>query len=148
MMWGFTLIEALLVTVLFVVGTVSALQASFMGTRMVESTYDELLAIKGVQEYYLEYFKSLDFDDNPLGRLNPTILPKAFPLQQNQTILTYSQNQTFPNLIPSGITGSYSVTDISPASAPNTLKQVTVTVNWTDGNGRPRSSSATIQLSK
>lgn len=129
---GFTLLEMLVMILLLVSGAAWGLQANFTGLKLAAQTHSAFLAVKGVQEYYQEYLQGLGYSGLALCASCPFQAP-ALP-SSGGTLLNGS--------------GLYWVEDVSPVSAPDTLKRVTVQVTWTDPDGRLRTAVASTLISK
>ena len=130
---AFTLLEVLLAILLLSVGIAVVLQFCWVNLRLAQLSYTNLVAIKGVQEYELEYLRSLTFNDPALN------------VATNVPFTTPALNAT-PNVdqLPNG-SATYTVQ--LEGGDPN-LKRVTVTVNWTDQNQRARSAVASTLISQ
>ncbi len=127
-----TLLEVLLTILLVAVGTMVALQGMWSNLRLARQSHTTLVAIKGVQEYQLELLRSRPYTDSSL---NPgTYAFTAPPLDSTSGV----------DQLPSG-SAQYIVA--LEGGDPN-LKRLTVTVGWTDPDGRIRSSSVSTLISK
>ena len=123
---GFTLLEMLIAVLLVTVGVSWALQANVTSLRLAAQAHTALLAVKGVQEYSLEFLRSRPFNDATL------VVGGPWPF-------------TTPTLTAGDLPGGnvqYWVDLVSP-----NLKRVTVQVNWTDPDGRARSSAVSTLIS-
>ena len=108
---------------LFSAGIAWSLQANVMGLKTAAQAHTELLAIKGVQEYWLELLRSTPYD---------TLAPQTeFPF-------------TTPSLpeLPGGEAHYW----VEPAGL--NLKQVTVRVKWKDPAGHDRTSVVSTLIGK
>ncbi len=132
---GFTMLELLLAILLFSIGIAAALQITVMSLRMAQQTFLELQAIKGIQEYYVEYLRSLNFADT---RLNQTAFKNCDPQPAH-----ISSRSLEPTLGPAGASCTYRVQDLSAD-----LKLITVQVGWTDASNRARTLSATTEIAR
>ena len=126
---GFTLLEVLVSLLLFVGGIAWMLQTSVAALRAASASYDELLAIKGVQQYQLELLRSLSFTD-PLLNVNAPA----------------GNGFSTPTLDAGALRGGSGWYWVELESA--NLKRVTVRVLWTDSVGRTRSSVMSTLISQ
>ena len=122
---GFTLPEILVALLLLTSGIAWLFQANVIALRGVTDSYYELLAVKGVQQYQLEFLRSLPFAD---------------PLLNVQMGTPFSTPTMTDGDLPAGA-GFYSVALVNPQ-----LKQVTVEVRWMDIGGRQRSAIASTLI--
>ena len=130
--WGITLLEVLLVVLLLSGGIAWALQVTVSNLKVAGQTHNTLLAVRGVQEYQLELLRSWDFATvatKDTGAWIPLTGADAPPALGN---LTNGQAQ-------------YRV-DPEPSSGNANLKRVTIQVQWTDPDGRARSSVVTTYI--
>lgn len=133
-----TLVELLVTMVLLVGGVIWGLYAQFLGLRLTAQAHTALLAVRGVQEYYLEYIRNLPFDQ--IGGGPGPVLGGPF------TIPTTAA-PAFGNL--PGSQGSYWVQadDGLPMESTN-LKRITVRVEWEDPDGRDRLSDLSTTVGR
>ena len=132
-MRGFTLLEMLLAILLLSSGIAVVLQLCWTNVRLTAQSYTSLLAIKGIQEYQLEYLHSVGFDDPALN------------VATDVSFTTPALNAT-PNV--DQLPGGSATYTVQPEGGDPNLKRVTVTVNWTDQSNRSRSAVVSTLISK
>ncbi len=137
---GMTFFELLIMIVLLTGGIIWGLYANFLGLRVVAQSHTALLAVKGVQEYYLEYIRSLSFDQIG-GPGSPASLGGPF------TITSTGASSTWGAPAFGDLPGGQGWYWVQPGDDSN-MKRVTVHVRWTDPDGRIRDSDLSTTISR
>ncbi len=130
---GFTLVEILIAMMILSVAITAALQVSNATLRLGAQSQFALWASKGVQEYYLEYFRSLSFTDVDLNVVAnraciATVAAKP-PVLDPAT--AFSKDR---------LPGSDCKYWVELEGGSPELKKITILVTWKDPDNRDRSS--------
>lgn len=115
---GFTFLEFIIVSGVLLVAIIGLL-FTFINCTLLNDTNNEMVTAAGDAQYILEQMKSLAYDDID------SYTPPSFAHLLNETI-------------PSPI-----ITQVS-----QDVKEVTVSVNWTDKRGRARTFSLTTRFAQ
>ena len=129
---GITLLEVLLAIMVIAVGVIGGLQATLANLRLADQTQSTLLAVRGVQEYTLEWLRSLDVNAPELS---------TSPAE-------HSSIPTPPGPPPAlaALPGSNVRYWVEQEGGNPNLKKVTVEVLWSDPDTRSRSAVVTTLI--
>ena len=129
---GVTLLELLITVLIAAAAIAGTMQGVVSSLRLASETHTRLLAIKGVQEYYLEYLRSLPFDHQDLafGFRTGVITPALDPASGTDQL-------------PDGRAQYW----VDPDQGSQRLKRVTIQVDWTDAGGHGHSSVVSTLIS-
>ena len=126
-----------MVILILAVSVTTALQNTWLAMRLVTQAHNSLLAVKGVQEYQLEWLRSVSFDDPAFLDVRTHISPDDF--------LTPALD---PNSGVEQLPGGWAQYTVQLEGADPDLKKVTMEVRWTDPDGRQRSSVLSTLISR
>ncbi len=133
---GVTLLEALVVILMVAAGIAAVLQTVSVSLRLAQQSHRAFIAAKGVQEYQLEGLRSLTFN-NAAPHVGTSTTPANFTTPALDAVSDVDK-------LPGG-SAQYTVS-LEGGSAD--LKRVTMTVTWTDADGRTRPSTASTLISQ
>ena len=134
-MSGFSLVEVHVALLIFSVGITATLQTSWWTFQSSMQQHSALLAVKGVQEYYMEYLRSLTFD-NLVVTAGNAAFTGAPPLDSSAP---YASVDKLP--------GGSGIFSIQPEAGGN-RKRITITVSWTDPRGRTSTSTVSTVVTR